>query len=80
MEWLRSALDFLRRLTDPQSLNVMAGDLNGWLYGVLVAIIFCRASAKASVFSRSGIEPLFVTSYSSMIFPTGRNSAQFSHQ
>lgn len=42
MELLRSALDFLRRLTDPQSLNVLAGDLNGWLYGVLFAIIFCE--------------------------------------
>lgn len=42
MDWLRSALEFLRRLTDPHSLNVMAGDLNGWLYGVLFAIIFCE--------------------------------------
>jgi membrane-associated protein len=42
MEWLRWALDFLRRLTDPQSLNAMAGDLDGWLYGVLFAIIFCE--------------------------------------
>lgn len=42
MELLRWGLDFLRRLTDPQSLNVMAGDLGGWLYGVLFAIIFCE--------------------------------------
>lgn len=42
MEWLRWGMDFLRRLTDPQSLNVMAGDLNGWLYGVLFTIIFCE--------------------------------------
>ncbi len=42
MEFLRWGLDFLHRLTDPQSLNVMAGDLHGWLYGVLFAIIFCE--------------------------------------
>jgi membrane-associated protein len=42
MEWLRLALDFLRRLTEPQSLNMMAIDLGGWLYVVLFAIIFCE--------------------------------------
>lgn len=42
MEWLRWGWDFLRRLTDPHSLNAMAGDLNGWLYGVLFTIIFCE--------------------------------------
>jgi len=42
MDWLHWGLDFLRRLTDPQSLNVMAGSLDGWLYGVLFAIIFCE--------------------------------------
>jgi membrane-associated protein len=42
MEWLHWGLDFLHRLTDPPSLNVMAGDLNGWLYGVLFTIIFCE--------------------------------------
>lgn len=42
MESLRWALDFLRRLTDPHSLNLMAGNMDGWLYGVLFAIIFCE--------------------------------------
>jgi membrane-associated protein len=42
MELLHWGLAFLRRLTDPQSLNVMAGDLGGWLYGVLFLIIFCE--------------------------------------
>lgn len=42
MEWLRWGMDFLRRLTDPQSLNAMAGSLDGWLYGLLFAIIFCE--------------------------------------
>lgn len=42
MAWFHLALDFLRCLTDPSSLNVMAGDLGGWLYAVLFAIIFCE--------------------------------------
>lgn len=42
MGWLRWVLDFLHRLTDPNSLNIMAGDLDGWLYGVLFTIIFCE--------------------------------------
>lgn len=42
MEYVRWVLDFLRRLTDPQSLNLMANDMGGWLYVVLFAIIFCE--------------------------------------
>lgn len=42
MEYVRWVLDFLRRLTDPQSLNLMANDMGGWLYAVLFAIIFCE--------------------------------------
>jgi membrane-associated protein len=42
MELLHWGLEFIHRLTDPQSLNVMAGDLNGWLYGVIFVIIFCE--------------------------------------
>jgi len=42
MDFLRWVVDFLRRLTDPVSLNVMANDMGGWLYAVLFAIIFCE--------------------------------------
>ncbi len=42
MDYVRWVLDFLRRLTDPHSLNLMANDLGGWLYAVLFAIIFCE--------------------------------------
>lgn len=42
MTFLRWALDFLHRLTDPQSLNLMAGDMGTWLYAVLFLIIFCE--------------------------------------
>jgi membrane-associated protein len=42
MDYVRWVVDFLRRLTDPQSLNVLANDLGGWLYAVLFAIIFCE--------------------------------------
>ena len=35
MDYVRWVLDFLRRLTDPHSLNLMANDLGGWLYAVL---------------------------------------------
>ncbi|WP_005036051.1 DedA family protein [Holophaga foetida] len=42
MAWLHLALDFLRRLTNPETLNLMAGQMDGWLYVVLFAIIFCE--------------------------------------
>jgi membrane-associated protein len=42
MVWLHKVLEFLHRLTSPQDLNVMAGNLGGWLYLVLFAIIFCE--------------------------------------
>ena len=42
MPWLHKALAFLRHLTNPQDLNTMAASLDGWLYGVLFAIIFCE--------------------------------------
>ena len=42
MEWLHKVIDFLRRLTNPQDLNVMAGDLGIWLYVILFAIVFCE--------------------------------------
>jgi len=42
MAWLRSLLEFLHRLTDPQALNLMATDMGWWLYAILFAIIFCE--------------------------------------
>ncbi len=42
MEFLHHVIAFLRRLTNPQDLNVMAGDLGLWLYVILFAIIFCE--------------------------------------
>jgi len=42
MELLHQALEFLRRLTNPESLNLLAGQMDGWLYVVLFAIVFCE--------------------------------------
>nr|WP_320133104.1 DedA family protein [uncultured Holophaga sp.] len=42
MNLLHTVLDFLRRLTNPESLNLLAGQLDGWLYAVLFAIVFCE--------------------------------------
>jgi len=42
MGWLHQGMDFLRRLTNPDTLNLMAGQMDGWLYVVLFAIIFCE--------------------------------------
>ena len=42
MEWLHRALEFLRQLTDPHKLNLMAGDLGVWLYVLLFGIVFCE--------------------------------------
>lgn len=42
MEWLHRVLDFLRQLTDPDKLNLMAGDLGAWLYVLLFGIVFCE--------------------------------------
>lgn len=42
MAWIHKLIAFLRQLTDPVQLNTMAGDLGGWLYVVLFAIIFCE--------------------------------------
>lgn len=42
MGWLHQALEFLRRLTNPETLNLMAGQMDGWLYVVLFAIVFCE--------------------------------------
>lgn len=42
MEFLRWMMSFLHRLTSPQDLNVMAGNMGGWLYVLLFAIVFCE--------------------------------------
>ncbi len=42
MNALRQAMDFLKALTNPETLNAMAGNMGGWLYVVLFAIIFCE--------------------------------------
>ena len=42
MGLLRVLIGFLHKLTDPQALNIMAGDLGGWLYVILFAIFFCE--------------------------------------
>jgi len=42
MNYLHQALDFLRRLSNPESLNLLAGQMGGMLYVVLFAIIFCE--------------------------------------
>lgn len=40
MNLLHTALDFLRKLTNPVSLNAMAGEMGAWLYVLMFAIIF----------------------------------------
>lgn len=42
MDLLTKAISFLKALTNPETLNLMAGNMGGWLYGVLFAIIFCE--------------------------------------
>lgn len=40
MDWLRSAWEFINRLTNPESLNILAGSMGWWLYVLLFAVIF----------------------------------------
>ena len=40
MNWLSYAWDFIQRLTNPQTLNQLAGSMGGWLYALLFLIIF----------------------------------------
>lgn len=42
MGWLHWALAFLRRLTNPLELNLLAGEMGIWLYVLLFAIVFCE--------------------------------------
>ena len=42
MHRLHELLSFLHRLTSPQDLNAMAGNMGAWLYVLLFAIIFCE--------------------------------------
>jgi membrane-associated protein len=38
----RRLFDFLKRLTDPQSLSVMTGEMGVWIYVLMFAIVFCE--------------------------------------
>ena len=40
MDWLRSAWEFINKLTNPETLNMLAGSMGWWLYLLLFAIIF----------------------------------------
>jgi membrane-associated protein len=40
LNWLSHAWDFIQRLTNPQTLNQLAGSMGGWLYALLFLIIF----------------------------------------
>jgi membrane-associated protein len=40
LDWLRSAWEFINRLTNPESLNILAGSMGWWLYVLLFAVIF----------------------------------------
>jgi len=42
MDLLRTALHFLKRLTDPASLAVLTGEMGVWVYVLMFAIIFCE--------------------------------------
>ncbi|MDR2560894.1 MAG: VTT domain-containing protein, partial [Holophagales bacterium] len=40
MEWLINAWHFIKGLTNPETLNMLAGSMGGWLYALLFAVIF----------------------------------------
>jgi len=40
LNWIRDAWDFINKLTNPQTLNQLAGSMGVWLYVVLFVIIF----------------------------------------
>jgi membrane-associated protein len=42
MDMLRTIMHFLQRLTNPQSLAVITGDMGPWVYVLMFAIIFCE--------------------------------------
>ncbi len=42
MDWLANGIHFLRRLTDPQALGALTGEMGPWIYVVLFAIVFCE--------------------------------------
>jgi membrane-associated protein len=42
MDMLRAVMHFLQRLTNPQSLAVITGDMGPWVYVLMFAIIFCE--------------------------------------
>jgi len=40
LNWIRDAWEFINKLTNPQTLNQLAGSMGIWLYAVLFVIIF----------------------------------------
>jgi len=40
LDWLMNAWHFIKGLTNPETLNMLAGSMGGWLYALLFAIIF----------------------------------------
>lgn len=42
MDMLRAIMHLLQRLTNPQSLAVLTGEMGLWVYGLMFAIIFCE--------------------------------------
>ncbi len=42
MDQLRTFFQFLKRLTDPQSLAALTGQMGPWVYVLMFAIIFCE--------------------------------------
>src|SRR5687768_17314204 len=50
MEFLLKIFHFLKDLTDPQQLNLLAGSLGSWLYVILFAIIFAETGLVVTPF------------------------------
>ena len=42
MDMVRSLIHFLHRLTDPQSLALLTGQMGPWVYVLMFAIVFCE--------------------------------------
>lgn len=42
MDLIRNFIHFLQRLTDPQSLAVLTGQMGPWVYVLMFAIVFCE--------------------------------------
>lgn len=42
MEWLQWIIAFLHRITSPEQLNQLAGNMGWWLHAALFSVIFCE--------------------------------------